>query len=259
QCPLPHLDPVYKNNFEVISVKLPQGQTLNIERIYQIKRTPIDCSAGKFVLDDYKTSVALDKKYLLGNRLIKPELPWIKAVAAETRSKQKNLGGALSAVNEYVMKTLRYGNPQNGLYGVEEALRAAKVDCGGYDTLFASVCLALGIPVRVVSGFWLGYERNNMHAWLEAQLPDGRWLPADPSVEVLRRTGRSEKAGSLGYVGSDRAVYSYGCDIKLFDEKDDVTDILQVPFLLPKTEHVKVGISNKVVSTMAYEHVGRQF
>jgi hypothetical protein len=134
------------------------------------------------------------------------------------------------------------------LYSVTKALRLKTVDCGGYDTLFASICLALGIPARIVAGYWLGYKQNLMHAWLELQLPNGQWLPADPSVEALRKVGRSKKIGGLGKIGSDRIAFSYGCDIKLFEYKNVVVDILQVPFILPETEQRKVKISNNLIS-----------
>jgi len=96
------------------------------------------------------------------------------------------------------------------------------------------------------SGFWLGYEKNGMHAWLEVQLPDGRWLPADPSVEALRKAGRIKKSGGLGFVGSDRAVFSYGCDIQLDNQFGYAVDILQVPFILPKFEQVKTSVVSNI-------------
>lgn len=269
-------DPVYENNYEVVPFKLSKGGTLNIERKYEIKRQPMAVSAGNFDLAEYKISRVLDAKYLADNRFVKPSLPEVKKAVEDIAQKHKKLGLALSAVNHYVISALRYGNPQNGLYSAEEALRGQPVDCGGYDTLFASVALALGIPARIVSGFWLGYDKNDMHAWVEIQLPDGRWMPADPSVEALREAGRTKKSGVLGYIGSDRAAFSYGCDIKLEARNSNSNsslplpnparnqggdqsqasdaaisvDIFQMPFVWPKSEQVKISVRNKIESRL---------
>jgi transglutaminase-like putative cysteine protease len=105
----------------------------------------------------------------------------------------------------------------------------------------------------VVSGFWLSpsisYKLKaksspQMHAWLAILLPDGRWIPADPSVEQLRRLGRSRKIGVLGEVGSDRVEMSVGCDFDLQINNATIrTDILQTPIIHPQNPSISLSYS----------------
>lgn len=120
--------------------------------------------------------------------------------------------------NEYVLKTLTYGNPIEGLYTAEEAREKKIVDCGGFDTLLQDELKKKGIESRIVAGFW---ESGTMHAWLE--IGD---IPADPSIEYLKRHRRTKKSGRLGFVGSDRIVLSLGSNFGF-------TDILQNPIITP--------------------------
>jgi transglutaminase-like putative cysteine protease len=127
------------------------------------------------------------------------------------------------------------------------------VDCGGYDTLLISLLNASGVPACVVSGFWLspviGHMSDvicppSMHAWLAILLPDGKWIPADPSVEQLRWLGRSRKIGALGEVGSDRLVMSVGCDFDLQINNTTIrTDILQTPIIHPSNPSISLSYS----------------
>lgn len=136
------------------------------------------------------------------------------------------------AFNAYVVEHFTYGNPIKGLYSAKDAFEKRIVDCGGFDTALCALCIACGIPARIVSGFWAGHRGHEpMHAWCEIMLPNGRWMPADPSVEHLVRSGRDRtKSGRLGFIGSDRIAFSVGCGIPL--EDGTVVDILQYPFLL---------------------------
>jgi transglutaminase-like putative cysteine protease len=182
-------------------------------------------------------------KYLTPNRFINSQHPKVQEIAAQIKHDHADPAAIIGACNDYVITHLTYGNPIPGLYPVTAVLSSihpestnqpnnqiTKFDCGGYDTLLVSLLNACGIPARVVSGFWLDGNKNDMHAWVEIMLPDGSWLPADPSVEQLRSLGRSHKAGSLGQIGSDRLITSYGCDLTLeVGETKIQADILQNP------------------------------
>jgi len=66
-------------------------------------------------------------------------------------------------------------------------------------------------------------------------LPNGQWLPADPAVESLRKQQRTKKVGQLGFVGSDRIAFSYGCNILLeIKGQEKRADILQNPLVFPQ-------------------------
>lgn len=108
----------------------------------------------------------------------------------------------IKQANEFVIDYLTYGNAIDGLYTADEAREKRVVDCGGFDALLQDELKKKGIESKVVAGFW---SDGNMHAWLEI----GN-IPADPSVEHLRRQGQTKKSGKLGFVGSDRIAFSVG-------------------------------------------------
>jgi transglutaminase-like putative cysteine protease len=168
------------------------------------------------------------------NAYVNAEDERIRRIVKEVVGGERKVFEVLHRLNEYVIKHLYYGNPIKGLYSAKDALEKPRVDCGGFDTLLAALCLAVGIPAQVVSGFWAGYDKNDMHSWVEVLLPGTGWIPADPSVEHLRRLGRTKKSGGLGFVGSDRIVLSIGCDIPIkIGEKNIRADILQNPIIVP--------------------------
>lgn len=136
----------------------------------------------------------------------------------------------IKLLNDYVINNLEYGSPIKGLYTIKEALKNDKVDCGGFDVLLASLCIAQKIPTRIICGFFTGYNKNEMHAWLEIFLPNKGWIVADPSIEKLSRERRTKKFAKLGFVGSDRIALSIGHELKLrLAGKYFSLDILQNP------------------------------
>jgi len=123
---------------------------------------------------------------------------------------------AIRQANEFVIGYLQYGNAIEGLYTAQQAREKRIVDCGGFDSLLQDELQKKGIASNIVAGFW---SDGKMHAWLE--IAGG--IPADPSVEYLRRQGRTKKSGRLGFVGSDRIAISSG------------GEFLQHPFLSGET------------------------
>lgn len=164
---------------------------------------------------------------------------YIHAVDPRIQTLARHLGIGSSAkekarrINTHLIKHLTYGDPIDGLYSDIEALTRPNVDCGGFATLFVSLCLANNIPARIVSGFWLDDTKNDMHAWAEFQDEQGNWIPVDPSVEQMVRRGRTHKSGRFGFVGSDRLICSIGCDIPItWNNKIQRAPILQHPYIL---------------------------
>jgi len=156
---------------------------------------------------------------------------------------------AVKALNGYVIDRLQYGDPIDGLYSDLEALERPRVDCGGFSTLLISLCAAAGMPGRLACGFWVGHQKNDMHAWAEILTPDNVLVPVDPSIEKLSMEGRTSKSGRLGSVGSDRLVLSYGCDflIAVGDRRVEV-DILQHPVVVDEAGGNDVRVHATVTS-----------
>lgn len=191
------------------------------EKVYEVK-FKITLKVQTFSEDKQNLS-----KFLKQDKFISP-----KKVLKISRDLTKSINNTYQKVrilNNYVVNLLEYGNPIKGLYKTSDALDKNKVDCGGFDTLLASLCIAQKIPARIISGFFAS-EKNQMHAWLEIFIPDKGWVVADPSIEKLRKEGRSNKNAALGKIPADRIALSQGQDIHLnFDNKHMVLDILQNP------------------------------
>ncbi len=154
----------------------------------------------------------------------------------------------------HIVRTIKYGEPIDGLYSDLDALLRSHVDCGGFDSLFVSLCLASGIQARIVSGFFLDGEKNEMHAWAEFQDEKGYWIPVDPSMEQLARKGRTKKSGRFEYIGSDRLQLSQGCDIPIeWNNKQYSAPLLQHPFILDGTgsESIRAALSVKMIPPQA--------
>jgi len=226
-------DETYHNPYAVIRLKLTPGKPQTIREHFSVRVKPQQAEMGSYALSDY-AQAKLPQEYLSENRYLKVDEE-TKRIAGQVIEGAKDVKTIIDRLNSYVVKRLRYGSPIRGLYSAEEALRKPQVDCGGFDTLLISLCLALGIPARIVSGFWLGYPLNHMHAWIEIMLPDGTWIPADPSLEKLRQEKRTEKEGGLGFAGSDRLKLSRGCDIEIpLDGRIEVVPLLQHPALFAR-------------------------
>ena len=160
----------------------------------------------------------------------------VKNLANSILGNETNLSSSLRKLYDYVVENLEYGNPVKGLYAYNYALENKTVDCGGFDSLLGALCRSRGIPSRIVSGFWaeggISEAYKKMHAWLEVLLPNGEWLPLDPSVEHLEKRGRSGKEGGFGITGNDRIAFSCGSDIPLnIGEREMSVDILQNPIV----------------------------
>ena len=210
-----------------VSVVLPVPAGFEYQKFLKTPEfSPVDC----VVLHEatfgnhyavWKTELAGGEEKLFGERFTVRVEPR-KAEVADDRIKE---------ANTFVMSHLEYGNPIEGLYSASQAREKITVDCGGFDTLLQEELAKHGIESRIVSGFW---ESGKMHAWLEIKVGEN-WIPADPSMEQLRRDRRTKKSGELGFVGSDRIALSVGSffEIEIGVARYPV-DILQNPLIIPE-------------------------
>lgn len=235
-------EPYYKNKYIVHKIALDPNQSETFKQIFKIKVLPRTASKKSFSLGDYETlDDTVRKQFLKPNEYLASREPDFIELAQKIVGDEKNVRKILEKINEWVIKNLTYGDPIPGLYKATDVIKTKVTDCGGFDTVFITLCQALKIPARIVSGFWAGYHVNDMHAWVEILLPDGSWMPADPSVEHLTKHKKTRKSGKLGFTGSDRIALSVGCDFELEagDERFD-TDILQNPILFPENDKLEV-------------------
>ncbi|MBI4250656.1 transglutaminase family protein [Candidatus Uhrbacteria bacterium] len=154
------------------------------------------------------------KRYTQSNEVCDSDDPRIRALADSIAAKATRADEYIRAVYEHCVTSLSYGSPIRGLYTSHDALERDEVDCGGFCTFALALLHARGIPSRLVSGFFGIARHDPMHVWIEILLPDGTWLPADPSTDHLFRIGRDRtKSGRFGHIGSDHLAVSWGCDI----------------------------------------------
>lgn len=220
---------LYGNQFAVWKAKLAPGESRLFTEHFTVSVSPIKKALPENAMRSGYANRA--EVFCLATEHLQAHDSQIVALAKEAAGDAEDVGTLLKRFNEFVITRLEYGNKINGLYSATDAVKHVKVDCGGFDSFFAALCIASGIPARIVSGFWAGYEKNEMHAWVEVQLPSGEWVPADPSMESLAREGRTKKYGHLGAVGSDRIVFSVGCDIPLeLSSQVKSADLLQHPY-----------------------------
>ena len=203
-------------------------------------------SSKDYNSSNYDNFKKTNKIFLKSDKYINGQDERIIKLSNDLVSKKLDLISRINALNSYVVKNLHYGNPIEGLYTLNQTLKKAAVDCGGFDVMLGSLCMAQKIPVRIVSGFWAGYSDNGMHAWLEILLPNGQWLSADPSIEQLLNTGRTKREAKLGFVGSDRIALSVGCNFKLkVGGRTIQLDILQNPKVLGSLGEKSIETTSK--------------
>lgn len=224
----------YGNRYAVWRGELKPGEVASFHESFVVRVKPRRWRGGRFTLQDCRNDGSAEARlYRTPNRFLQADDARVRELAAEARGSVTNALAVLKRLNRLVVRRLSYGEPITGLYSSAAALSCLPVDCGGFDTLLGALAMAAGIPARIVSGFWaVSKNKNDMHAWVEFRLPDGSWLPVDPSVEHLALAGRTKKSGRFGFVGSDRVIMSFGCDIPLeFDDQTVYADILQHPFV----------------------------
>lgn len=226
---------IWQNEFASWQVDVPaQGmksvcQKFTVQVRPSLRREQVE----GMMMGDRAVESAERVRALQPNRFIHPTRSDIRELARKIAGTERRVILILQRLNSYVSQNIVYGNPIPGLYSDEQALNERVVDCGGFASLYCSLAISLGIPSRIVSGFWAGYPKNRMHAWAESLLPNGVWIPVDPSIENLRERGVTRKSGRFGYLGSDRIVLSRGCDFVIdIDGKKIQTDILQNPIIV---------------------------
>ncbi len=226
---------VWQNEYVSWQLELPAQGTKDVIQSFTVQVRPsqsYEQMEGMMVGDRLRDS-AERAQALQENKFIHPTRQDIQALAKKIVGTEQRVISMLRRLNVYVSQNIVYGDPIPGLYSDEEALTKKVVDCGGFASLYCSLAISLGIPSRIVSGFWAGYPKNRMHAWAESLLPNGIWIPVDPSMENLRERGATSKSGRFGYLGSDRIVLSRGCDISFeTNGKKIQTDILQNPIVM---------------------------
>ena len=106
-------------------------------------------------------------------------------------------------VNDWVRTNLLYeAGTTDGSTGTSDVLVQRAGVCRDFAHVAISLCRALGIPARYVSGYGLGVEPQDFHGFFEAHL-SGDWWLFDPtgmaSVDRLVRIGYGRDAADASF------------------------------------------------------------
>jgi len=227
-------DSAYGNFAAIYNGTLQSGETQELKMLFEVLVLPRKTEKRKGKQQESKVC----KHLFLGQE---NDLRDLMPMSTETDETEEMI---LRKLNDSVIDKLEYGDPIPGLYTAKDALSRDRVDCGGFDSLLAAVAIRRGYKAEIVSGFWAGYKKNPMHAWLEVELPGGVVVPLDPSVEKLAAEGRTHKSGRFGFLGSDRIVFARGCCLPFLINGQEVkVDLLQNPYLMPHDPDLRAELS----------------
>lgn len=109
----------------------------------------------------------------------------------------------VTAICNWIYETIEYrrGSSDTGTSAYDTLAERAGV-CRDFSHLGISLCRALGIPARFVSGYALGLEPPDFHAVFEAYL-GGRWYLFDPTrqapLDGIIRIGVGRDAAEVSF------------------------------------------------------------
>ncbi len=187
-------------------------------------------------------TIGSNQCYVIANDLLKESrcISLQYSATVKSRFPHVEVNPIVEKVYDYTLSHLTYGNAIRGLYSYEQSMKKRCVDSGGFSSVMQKLLADEGIRSRIVAGFWAGYEKSTMHAWLEYEHSENVWVPLDASTDFLSRQGRTYKTGGCGFVGSDRIVLSTSSHHD-FTYKSIHTsiDILQTPISIQSDNSIK--------------------
>lgn len=133
---------------------------------------------------------------------IESEVQEIRAIARQIDEKKLSFGEKIETAYQFPDKVLKF-RPQKPTSALT-ALRTGIGDCTEYSYLFVGISRKLGLPARVIAGFFFGknksFSRPNHHA-SEIYTDRFGWVPVFPN---------------LGRSGKYRAQYGFGKNPQTF-------------------------------------------
>lgn len=121
-----------------------------------------------------------------------PRHPGAEMLARAVRRPNQSVAGYLVDLNHHLARLLKYDKDATHVHStLAEVLDIKAGVCQDFAHVGIACCRSMGIPARYVSGYLLVERGSGMqgeqgsHAWLEALLPNGRWLAIDPTNSLL--------------------------------------------------------------------------
>lgn len=164
--------------------KVSPGEERNIIFSYRTQIYPQKFDIQDFSINDYRKESDVYQYYISPQKYIESDNELIIQKANELNRLTDNGKIMLQNIYDFVRLELPY-QESTQTYGAVYALKGGpKCDCSEFSMLFVALCRASGIPARVVLGYTYdinNLDKNTSHAWAEVLLPDGKWIPFDPT------------------------------------------------------------------------------
>jgi transglutaminase-like putative cysteine protease len=141
--------------------------------------------------DAFRVGAARLEDLLMPHKLRAP----LTAIASEWTREATTPQESLAAIEAHLRRDYTYTTEPQPRSSLDPVLAFLTVSRRGHCEYFASalalLARSIGIPTRMILGYRVG-ERNaywshyvvrtkNAHAWVEAYLPDGKWVTVDPT------------------------------------------------------------------------------
>lgn len=108
------------------------------------------------------------------------------AFAGSEFGTQKSGAAKVQAITDWVHSKIRYEyNTTDATTGAEEVILKRAGVCRDFAHLAVALCRAMSLPARYVSGYCLGLEPPDFHAWVQVYL-DGAWHNIDATSAETR-------------------------------------------------------------------------
>ncbi len=211
-----------------IDQKLPGvGETQTLKLSYRVTRKTVAANVPllkRLRLLPYKKDV----NYLTNtSKEAKIDIHSVKIaeVAEKIRGERKSAVAIAHAAYLWVIEHTKY-QLLDKVTSATYCLEQGHGECTEYAALFVALCRAAGVPARPVTGFLAGKKPNDWHAWAEFMLPNGQWIPVDPT-EGDR--GQYNQINSFGNTSNNRIAFCKTYDVHLNGvlSGESKTDILQ--------------------------------
>jgi len=246
----------WENRVGYIDIKNPTSDQVTVKEEFDLTRTEELNSinpAGTRPLTDRERAALAAYLQPATHVIVNDE---IKKLAASITNGETNPVIAAHKLYEWTYKNVNYWvkDPEHlkasPVGSTEYCLRSKTGNCTDFHSLFASLAISSGIPVRMVYGSLLKPTLNGMevdasyHCWIQFFAPRLGWLPLDASLaniyaEEIPLTDKNKKlvelTTSTGYHGPDmkkveyyfgnlderRVVWSIGRDLTMQPPQED--------------------------------------
>lgn len=175
---------------------LSQGQKLQYEVVRRFINGGIQYNVDLADTSSDYTGFTYYNKYISPETKIESDNTAIKNKALEIIQNETNAYLKAKKIFDFVNTYMSYDSAEANK-GAYNALLTGKGVCEDYSDLMVAMARAVGIPSRVVYGYWVDSKSlltniqditNFSHSWVEFYLPEYGWIFAEPTVDPKKVT-----------------------------------------------------------------------